>query len=218
MRSQRSWDSECRDQSRARSGRCLESPLLTQIAYGPKLRSVKWLVMLMLMLAACGGERPPASPGGIGKPPGPITGGGGNGGTGGVGGTGGTGGMGGAGGVSNGACDNRSDLDVIVGAGTSVRVVARDCGLTVLCADAVGSGPAYEVCVTNCVERDVDGLSSECADCYGALERCSYAGFCFESCRLEACGAVCNNCLETAGCLSEFEDCRGLPGDGCSDP
>jgi hypothetical protein len=170
--------------------------------------------MLMLMLAACGGEGPPASPGGIGKPPGPITGGGGNGGTGGVGGTGGTGGTGGG---ANGACDDMSDLDAIEGSEPSVRDIARNCGITE-CALFALNGPAYQICVDACVESNVEGLSTQCARCYGALERCGRDAICFESCSLNTCSVFCLDCLEAAGCISGFEECRGLPGDGCSGP
>jgi len=164
----------------------------------------------MLLFVGCAEETAPPASGGIGKPPGTITGGGGTGGMGGM------AGAGGAGGATNGLCNDESDLDAIEGAGASLRDIASDCGLT-RCANFVGSGPAYEACINNCVESDVVGLSSECATCYGGLERCAYDGFCFESCRFDTCSTFCIDCLAAADCILEFEECRGLPGDGCPD-
>jgi len=147
----------------------------------------------------------------------------GGGGTGGAGGAGGSGGEGGVGGRALGACDNDSDLEAIEGVGDNVRDIARICGLpnnpSSLCG-LIFSLQAYEECISECVEEEVAGLSSECATCYGALERCGVAQIpsipsCRTPCQQNTCSDLCLNCLEGAGCIEDFEECRGLPGDGC---
>jgi len=145
----------------------------------------------------------------------------GTGGTGGVGGAAGFGGEGGAGGGALGACDNDSDLEALEGAGDNVRDIARDCGLpnnvSSFCANLIFNPPLYEECITECVEEAVDGLSTECSACYGELERCGVESICRTQCQLNTCSTLCLDCLNLAGCIEEFEDCRGLPGDGCPD-
>ena len=161
-----------------------------------------------------------AGSGGVGGIGG-IGGGGGMGGAGGIGGAGGMGGAGGAGGGALGACDNESDLDALEGAGDNVRDIARDCGSrnnpSSFCGSLIFDLPRYEECVTECVEEAVDGLSTECSACYGELERCGIEELCRTQCELNACSRSCLDCLNLAGCIEEFEDCRGLPGDGCPD-
>jgi hypothetical protein len=171
------------------------------------------MLALMFAFTGCSDESAPYAPGGIGRPPGPITGGGGTGGMGGAGGSGGSGGSGGA----NGACDNDSDIAVIEGAAPSVRDVARNCGV-ITCALPALNGPAYQVCVNACVESSIPGLSTPCARCYGALERCGRDAICFESCSNNTCSTLCNDCLDAAGCIIDFEECRGLPGVDCPAP
>jgi hypothetical protein len=141
--------------------------------------------------------------------------------SGGAGGAGGFGGEGGAGGGALGACDNDSDLEALEGAGDNVRDIARDCGLpnnvSSFCASLIFNALQYEECITECVEETVDGLSTECSACYGELERCGLELFCRTQCQLNNCSRSCLDCLNRAGCIEEFEDCRGLPGDGCPD-
>jgi len=182
------------------------------------LSSMKWLVVLFICAVGCGDDAPPTIPGsGTPIPPSNV------GGTGGVGGAGGSGGAGGVGGGSVGACDNESDLDAIEGAGDSVRNIARICGLpnnmSWFCSSLVFRGPQYEECITECVYDEVPGLSPECAACYGALERCGVAQLpsCLIPCQQNICTPLCLDCLEGGGCIEEFKDCRGLPGDGCPD-
>jgi hypothetical protein len=133
---------------------------------------------------------------------------------------GGIGGAGGVGGGALGACDNESDLDALEGVGDTVRDIARTCGLpnnpSSLCG-LIFNAPLYEECITECVEEEVPGLSTECAACYGALERCGFDWFCQTQCQLNSCSPVCLDCLNLPGCLEEFEECRGLPGDDCPD-
>ena len=137
---------------------------------------------------------------------------------------GGTGGIDGTGGVggelgSRGACDNASDIDAIDVAGGGLRDVARDCGLpsaSSFCASLIGSG-SYEECISNCVEESIPGLSTECAACYGGLERCGFQSLCRTQCRLNGCSTTCLDCLNRGGCIEEYERCRGLPGNGCLD-
>ena len=178
---------------------------------------MKWLLVLSFCVAGCGNDAPPTVPGtGTPIPPGMGTGG-----TGGVGGAGGFGGEGGVGGGALGACDNDADLEAIEGADDTMRNIARDCGLpnnvSSFCASLIFNPPRYEECITDCVEESVDGLSAECSACYGELERCGLELLCRTQCQFNTCSESCLHCLNLAGCIEEFEDCRGLPGDGCPD-
>jgi hypothetical protein len=190
---------------------------LTAALGGITLGSMKWLLLLCLCVAGCGNDAPPTVPGtGTPIPPGMGTGG-----TGGVGGAGGFGGEGGVGGGARGACDNDSDLEALEGVDDNVRDIARICGLpnnvSSFCAGFIFNVPLYEECITDCVKEAVDGLSPQCSACYGALERCGLELFCRTQCQFDTCSESCLNCLNLAGCIEEFEDCRGLPGDGCPD-
>jgi hypothetical protein len=180
---------------------------------------MKWLVVLCLCVVGCADDGPPRIPGN-GTPIPPGTGSGGNGGAGGVGGVGGAGGVGGG---ALGACDNDRDLEASEDVGDNVRDIARICGLPNNPSSWCGlifNLQDYEECINQCVEREVPGLSSECAACYGALERCGVAHMpsCRTPCQQNSCGDSCLTCLEGAGCIENFEDCRGLPGDGCPEP
>lgn len=137
-----------------------------------------------------------------------------SGGTGGATGAGGAGGASGAGGEAAGACDNVSDLEVLAGAG-SVRDVARDCGVNRCNGPSSPNADVYEGCVNSCVENDVGGLSSECAGCYSAMERCSLDSFCQLRCQLNTCSPMCLSCLRIAGCTEDFEACRAIEGTEC---
>lgn len=121
------------------------------------------------------------------------------------------------GGESTGACDNESDLEALEGVGNDARNIARICGSVNNIPSCVFTIQPYEECVTECVEEEVPGLSTECAACYGALEQCGRASFCqAQQCQFDGCSTLCLNCLNLAGCIEEFEACRGLPGDGCA--
>jgi len=175
---------------------------------------MKWLLCFALLLAGCSDSPPPSAGGGSNLPGvGP--------GTGGAGGAGGAGGTGGVGGAPRGACDNAKDIDAAEAAGVSLREVASSCGslanVSTFCDNFKFNAEQYEECVSDCVEDEVPGLSIECASCYGALERCGLVQFpsCRISCQQNLCSTLCLNCLNDAGCLEEYEDCRGLPGDGC---
>ena len=174
---------------------------------------MKWLLILALGVLGCGDEPVPTFGGGGGTvPPGKIPG---------DGGAGGAGGAGGVGGVEpKGACDNASDLGAIETAGGSIRDVASDCGSLLnpsSCSSLILNAPRYEQCITDCVEAEVPGLSTECASCYGALEGCGVQQIpsCWTSCQNNTCSDLCLNCLTDAGCIEGYETCRGLPGDGC---
>jgi hypothetical protein len=177
---------------------------------------MKWLLILCLCVGGCSDDAPPPV---TGRPGSGVGEGGGNAGTGG---TGGGGGAGGVGGGAIGACDNESDLEALEGVGDDGRNIARICGSLsnpfTICASLASSGRQYERCIIACVEDEVPGLSSECAACYGALERCGLDSFCWARCQLNSCSPPCLDCLDLAGCIEEYEDCRGLPGDGCTDP
>ena len=139
---------------------------------------------------------------------------GGSGGSGGQGG-GGIGGAGGQGGQAVGACQNESDLEILLGEG-SLRDVARTCGLS-SCISMIGNSSAYESCVTSCVEEAVEGLSNPCAACYGGVESCGLDAFCRVLCQSGSCNAGCLSCLRMAGCEEEFEACRGVSGFECAE-
>ena len=173
---------------------------------------MKWLLIFALGLFGCGDDPPPTISGGGERVPSGSS--GGTGATGGAGGAGGAGGVGGVGGaVPKGACDNGTDLGAIEGA--SVRNIARDCGVFV-CATSIGNSLAYGQCVDDCVNARVTGISTDCANCYGNLERCGLVALCRFQCQANTCSALCLNCLNGASCITEFEQCRGLPGDSCA--
>ena len=174
---------------------------------------MKWLLVLSFFVVGCANDAPPSLPG-TGTPVPPAMGTGGNGGTGGAGGI---GGEGGAGGGAKGACDNESDLDALQSVDGSPRDIARDCGRTFKCANAIGITGQYGECVSDCVEENIEGLSMDCSACYGDLERCGLESFCRPQCQVNTCSTLCLDCLDLAGCIEEFEDCRGRPGDGCPD-
>jgi hypothetical protein len=121
------------------------------------------------------------------------------------------------GGEPKGACDNESDLEALEGADDNVRDIARICGLPNLPPFCIINNQPYEECIGECVEDRVSGLSTECAACYGALERCGLGSRCGSQCQFDACSTMCFDCLNLAGCIEDFEECRGLPGDGCPD-
>jgi len=117
------------------------------------------------------------------------------------------------GGVDAGACDNPADLDAITA--TNLNTVMTFCtGLA--CLNTIGDSLPYEQCVNACVAQNVPGLSFECTDCYGGVARCGLDAFCLSVCQFNTCGLQCLNCLDFAGCLTEFEECRGIPGNGCN--
>lgn len=116
-----------------------------------------------------------------------------------------------------GACDNESDLGALESAGDSLRNIARDCG-QFSCVNNIGNSVLYEDCVTRCVANSVQGLSTDCAGCYGGVERCGHDAFCRTRCQSDTCSVQCLDCLNGADCITEFEACRGLPGDACPDP
>ena len=176
------------------------------------LNPMKWLLFLSLCVVGCASEAPPTVPG-SGTPIPPAMGGGGSGGAGGAGGAGGEGGVGGG---SKGACDNESDLDAIDGAEDTLRNIARDCG-SFECAIFFGNGFAYESCVNICVKDYIPELSTNCAACYGGPERCSHDSLCTLRSRNDTCSTMCLDCMNLAGCITELEECSGLPGDGCPD-
>ncbi|MBT8452233.1 MAG: hypothetical protein KJO40_09735 [Deltaproteobacteria bacterium] len=172
---------------------------------------MKWFLVLALGLLGCGDDPPPTVSGGGTRVPGGTIGE-----TGGTPGAGGSGGAGGAGGAQpKGACDNGSDLDAIEAAEQSVRDIARNCGLFV-CAASIGNATAYGECVEGCVSERVPALSTDCAGCYGDLESCGLASLCRFQCQGSTCSTLCLDCLNGADCLTAFEECRGLPGDGCA--
>jgi hypothetical protein len=172
---------------------------------------MKWFLIVALGVCGCADNAPPPPPGGAGPivPPGGFAG------SGGSGGVGGNGGAGGAGGLPRGDCDNASDFSAIEGAAQNLRTISANCGASVECAANIGNSAQYGLCVTGCVEEGVNGLSIECAACYGDLERCTLDAFCRDSCQLNPCGLLCANCLENAGCITEYEQCRGVSRDGC---
>lgn len=168
------------------------------------------LTVCVLVFAGCGDQLsdaapgtgdPSADPGGRVVVPG----------TGGAGGAGGNGG-GGAGG-SLGACDNAADLAVLLVDDPAPNATTF-CG-GVACINATGSVPAYQTCVSGCIETEVPGLSTECADCYGDLYACGLSGFCLSVCQVGSCSVPCLNCLDFNGCLDQFADCRGLTASVC---
>jgi hypothetical protein len=120
------------------------------------------------------------------------------------------------GGEPQGACDSESDLEALES--DNVRDAARICGLPNVPPFCLVTGQPYDECIAECVEDRVSGLSTECATCYGKLERCGVDSLCGGQCQFDACRMPCFDCLNVAGCIGDFEDCRGLLGDGCPAP
>ena len=175
---------------------------------------MKWVLLLGLCALGCSDGAPPVVSGNPGSGVGES---GGTAGTGGAAGAGGAAGSGG--GEARGACDNESDIDALENAVDTGRDIASDCGLLnnmpPFCASMIGNGESYGECIAECVEEAVDGLSPECSACYGDLERCGLLSFCRPQCQFNTCSPACLGCLNLAGCIEEFEECRGLPGDDC---
>lgn len=130
----------------------------------------------------------------------------------GAGGAGGGAGSGGAGG-NLGACDNESDLSVLV-ADNPAPSATTFCGDTA-CVTTIGNEVTYATCVSACIETRTPGISVECAACYGELAACGLSAFCFSACQVDACSILCTDCLDIAGCFTSFADCRGLDGPAC---
>jgi hypothetical protein len=171
---------------------------------------MRWPLLLVLLMLGCGETSgAPSAPGGEGGPVNVF------GSDNGVGGMSGAGGGGGAGGDVPGTCANDSDLQALASGG-SVRDVARDCGVF-RCGGVASDAEAYQACVDACIENDVQGISTDCAACYGAIERCGLDSFCQLRCQTDTCSAMCLSCLEQAGCSAEFETCRGIEGIECAE-
>jgi hypothetical protein len=180
-----------------------------------------------------GGTRPPITPGTGGSGSGGVSGAGGSGGTAGRAGSGGTAGSGGeageggaggeagaggvGGGIADDACDNLSDQSVLTGlVPDNARRVAAECG-TVDCAPVLGQGEmAFKLCATDCVERNVTGLSMECASCYGDLAW-SARLLCNTSCAENSCVPGCLTCGNYSQWLQELDACAGRMSLDCGD-
>jgi hypothetical protein len=177
---------------------------------------MRWLVVLAVVALGCGEPtRTPSAPGAGDGSNGSFGVSGRNSGSGGVAGQGGASGAGGQGGAEAGACDNEADLEVLLAAG-SLRSVARTCGLFT-CIALIGDSSAYDICVTSCVAEEVEGISGECAACYGSAEACGLDAFCRGLCQSGSCNAGCLACLRSASCEEDFEACRGLSGFECAE-
>jgi len=117
------------------------------------------------------------------------------------------------GGEPTGACNNQDDLTVIED-GSRLREARRSCSF-IFCAGIAGNGQAFSDCVMGCITRTVPDLSLECAACYSSIEVCGEEAFCRGRCQNNLCAPLCLDCLSEAGCISDFEACRGLPGNDC---
>ncbi|MDH3726698.1 MAG: hypothetical protein OER77_04130 [Myxococcales bacterium] len=119
------------------------------------------------------------------------------------------------GGVDGGWCDNLPDLEALAAANVS-SVTALCTGL--VCLNTLGNTVLHQQCVSACLEQNISGLSSECAVCYAGVAGCALDALCYGVCQFNTCGLQCLNCLSFAGCLIEFEACRGIPGTVCDGP
>lgn len=192
------------------------------------------VLLAAMAVGACADAVPPPPPGGvigIGGPGGPggpggadgIGGAGGAGGTVGSGGGAGTGGVGGIGGAAGsggpgtpGACNNQDDLDALAALlPDNARQVAANCGFTPLCSSLISTPDAFAMCVSDCVEQTVTGLSSDCSDCYGDLARCSRG--CLAPCATNSCEPLCLTCNGYAQCIVELDQCAGRMSIDCAD-
>ena len=143
-------------------------------------------------------------------------------GTGGMGGGGGIGGIGGVGGSVGGACVNERDLEIIRMTLPNLRWQAAFCGTP--CQGLAHD--AFLVCVNQCVETQVPGLTSECTSCYDELAWC--AGTASTTCNpwcanetLNACTPDCTTdsaqCPGYSACLTELDRCAGRDSLDCLD-
>ena len=141
----------------------------------------------------------------------------GSGGTGGDGATGGDGGAGGTGGVARmGACDNVDDLPKLTALlPSNARQVAANCGLAA-CGHLILDEAAFTTCVSDCVEDEITGLSSDCSDCYGDYAWC-ISPPCLTACASNSCSPECQATCPgyDPTCISELKQCDGLLFDDC---
>ena len=172
------------------------------------------LVALGALVGACsdGFVPPPSAGGGSGGT-------GAAGGTAGTAGTGATAGMGGGGVGVDGACVNERDLEIIRMTLPNLRWQAAFCGTP--CQGLAHA--ASLVCVNQCVETRVPGLTPECTSCYGELAWCAGTA-CNTWCAnqtLNACTPDCTadsaQCPGYSACLTELDQCAGRDSLDCLD-
>jgi hypothetical protein len=72
---------------------------------------------------------------------------------------------------------------------------------------------ALAACVAGCTQ-DATGLSDECVACTGDVVACG-AAFCTGDCAANTNAPACLQCRLDNGCTCGFQDCSGLPQDGC---
>lgn len=178
------------------------------------------VAVLLSAVCACTDEAPPSPPmggtDGVGGFDG-TGGSGGNGGTAGSGGTGGTagaGGSGGVGGASAGACDNPDDIAALADLMSNAREVSATCAVT-RCQLSFSQGKdEFTICVGDCVEEDIPGLSSQCALCYADLEWCIGDVLIWTRCAEAPCGDLCLT-TPTLQCRNELDLCTGRMSTDC---
>ncbi len=107
---------------------------------------------------------------------------------------GGSGGSSGGGGAATDACTNEDDMAVVCDAGFGDTLAS--------CAtDAGGQDMETAECLVT------EGLSAECADCYGAATQCTFDQ-CLSECSSDPTSDDCMSCRED-NCIPAFDACTG---------
>jgi hypothetical protein len=102
-------------------------------------------------------------------------------------------------------CNNADDLAIINGTTVDVQEETTTCAT-----DCYLHHPTtLRQCTADCVVT-ATGLSADCADCYAGMAECTVHN-CLTQCMSDPTSTTCLDCLDTAGCITTFLDCSGLP-------
>lgn len=106
----------------------------------------------------------------------------------------GSGGSSGGGGAATDACTNENDMAVVcdAGFGDTLATCATDAG---------GQGAETADCLVT------EGLTTDCADCYGAATQCTFDQ-CLSECSSDPTSDECVTCRED-NCIPAFDACTG---------
>jgi hypothetical protein len=102
-----------------------------------------------------------------------------------------------------GACTNVADQAIINGTTVDQDAVAG------ACASGCATSQEFGQCISDCMVTDA-GLSEECSDCYGTAADCGKTS-CMIQCMAGYESQACIDCIENAGCNSDFGTCSGIP-------
>ena len=102
--------------------------------------------------------------------------------------------------TQDGVCQNETDCPAV--SSGDARAAAETCGT----GECLGK---ESQCSIDCIKKAVD-MTSECADCYGAIVACT-AKNCFAECVTAPESDECKTCQVEKGCRDAFNTCSGLP-------